>query len=39
VGLSLGPVMTFFFGDIYFQYHFNQIMLRKYEGRTGPMPA
>jgi GYF domain 2 len=39
VGLSLGPVMTFFFGDIYFQYHFNQIMRRKYEGRMGPMPA
>jgi hypothetical protein len=39
VGLSLGPVMTFFFGDIYFQYHFNQIMRRKYEGRMGPVPA
>lgn len=25
VGLSLGPVMTFFFGGLYFQYHFNRI--------------
>jgi GYF domain 2 len=33
VGLSLGVVMTFFFGDIYFQYHLNDIMRRKYAGR------
>ncbi len=25
IGLRLGPVMTFFFGGIYFQYHFNKI--------------
>ena len=25
IGLRLGPVMTFFFGDLYFQYHFNRI--------------
>ncbi len=25
IGLRLGPVMTFFFGSIYFQYHFNRI--------------
>ncbi len=25
IGLRLGPVMTFFFGDLYFQYHFNKI--------------
>jgi hypothetical protein len=25
VGLRLGPVMTFFFGGLYFQYHFNRI--------------
>jgi hypothetical protein len=25
IGLRLGPVMTFFFGGLYFQYHFNRI--------------
>jgi hypothetical protein len=25
LGLRLGPVMTFFFGGLYFQYHFNRI--------------
>lgn len=25
IGLRLGPVMTFFFGELYFQYHFNRI--------------
>lgn len=25
IGLRLGPIMTFFFGSLYFQYHFNQI--------------
>ena len=25
IGLRLGPVMTFFFGELYFQYHFNKI--------------
>lgn len=37
MGLSLGPVMTFFFGDIYFQYHLNDIMRRKYAARFGPV--
>jgi hypothetical protein len=39
MGLSLGVVMTFFFGDIYFQYHINNIMRRKYAGRLGPLSA
>ncbi|HEY0162003.1 MAG TPA: DUF4339 domain-containing protein [Edaphobacter sp.] len=25
IGLRLGPIMTFFFGSLYFQYHFNKI--------------
>lgn len=25
IGLRLGPIMTFFFGGLYFQYHFNKI--------------
>ncbi|MEG9437720.1 DUF4339 domain-containing protein [Edaphobacter sp. HDX4] len=25
IGLRLGPIMTFFFGGLYFQYHFNRI--------------
>lgn len=29
IGLSLSGVMTFFFGGIYFQYHFNQINREK----------
>jgi hypothetical protein len=29
MGLSLSGVMTFFFGGIYFQYHFNDIVRRK----------
>lgn len=37
MGLSLGPIMTFFFGDIYFQYHLNDIMRRKYAARFGPV--
>jgi hypothetical protein len=36
-GLRLSGVMTFFFGDIYFQYHLNQIMLRKRAFRAGPL--
>jgi hypothetical protein len=39
MGLSLSGVMTFFFGDIYFQYHFNDIMRRKYFARLGPLSA
>jgi hypothetical protein len=34
-GLVLGPVMTFFFGGIYFQYHLNAIMRRKQAARMG----
>jgi hypothetical protein len=29
VGLRLGPIMTFFFGGLYFQYHFNRINAMK----------
>ena len=29
MGLTLSGVMTFFFGDIYFQYHLNEIMRKK----------
>jgi len=25
ISLRLGPIMTFFFGGLYFQYHFNRI--------------
>jgi GYF domain 2 len=39
MGLSLGVIMTFFFGDIYFQYHLNEIMRRKYAGRLGSFSA
>jgi hypothetical protein len=39
MGLSLSGVMTFFFGDIYFQYHLNDIMRRKYAARLGPLSA
>jgi hypothetical protein len=33
VGLRLGPVMTFFFGGLYFQYHFNKINEMKQAAR------
>ena len=37
VGLRLGPVMTFFFGGIYFQYHINRINTIKQAARyRGP---
>jgi hypothetical protein len=39
MGLSLSGIMTFFFGDFYFQYHFNDIMRRKYAARLGPLPS
>jgi hypothetical protein len=39
MGLSLSGIMTFFFGDIYFQYHLNDIMRRKYAARLGPLSA
>lgn len=29
IGLRLGPIMTFFFGGLYFQYHFNRINAAK----------
>ena len=38
IGLALSGVMTFFFGDIYFQYHFNEIMRRK-RAAFGSLPA
>jgi hypothetical protein len=39
VGLRLNPVMTFFFGGIYFQYHLNRINALKQAARYGaPRP-
>ena len=40
VGLTLGGVMTFFFGGLYFQYHFNRINAIKQAARysAGAMP-
>lgn len=35
IGLRLGPVMTFFFGGLYFQYHFNRINQIKQAARYG----
>jgi GYF domain 2 len=35
VGLRLNPVMTFFFGGIYFQYHLNKINEMKQAARFG----
>lgn len=35
IGLTLSGVMTFFFGCIYFQYHFNEIVRRKNLARGG----
>jgi hypothetical protein len=35
VGLELNPVMTFFFGGLYFQYHINRIMTMKQAARYG----
>lgn len=35
VGLQLNPVMTFFFGGIYFQYHLNRINQMKQAARYG----
>jgi hypothetical protein len=35
IGLSLSGVMTFFFGEIYFQYHFNRINAIKRAYRLG----
>jgi hypothetical protein len=33
LGLRLGPIMTFFFGGLYFQYHFNRINEMKHAMR------
>lgn len=38
IGLSLGGVMTFFFGGLYFQYHLNRINERKRMARYGVTP-
>ena len=38
IGLRLGPVMTFFFGGLYFQYHLNRINEIKNALRYGNMP-
>ena len=35
VGLQLNPVMTFFFGGLYFQYHLNRINALKQAARYG----
>lgn len=35
IGLQLGPVMTFFFGSLYFQYHFSRINEMKRMARYG----
>jgi hypothetical protein len=35
IGVTLSGVMTFFFGCIYFQYHFNEIVRRKNFARGG----
>jgi GYF domain 2 len=39
MGLALSGVMTFFFADIYFQYHFNDIVRRKNAARTNLLSA
>jgi hypothetical protein len=39
IGLALSGVMTFFFADIYFQYHFNDIVRRKNAARTQLLSA
>ena len=35
IGLRLNPVMVFFFGGVYFQYHFNKIVALKQASRYG----
>ena len=39
IGLTLSGVMVFFFGDIYFQYKFNEIVRRKMFGGFNQLPA
>ena len=39
VGLQLNPVMTFFFGGLYFQYHINRINQIKQAARYGQARA
>ncbi len=36
IGLRLNPVMTFFFGGLYFQYHLTRIAAMKQAARLGP---
>jgi hypothetical protein len=38
LGLRLGGIMTFFFGGLYFQYHFNRLNLIKQTLRYRPTP-
>ncbi len=38
LGLHLGPIMTFFFGALYFQFHFNRINEIKRIARYGYRP-
>ena len=38
MGVSLNPILTFFFGELYFQYHFNEINRRKSLARMSAMP-
>ncbi len=39
MGLALSGAMTFFFGDVYFQYHFNDIVRRKNADRAMVLSA
>ena len=39
IGLQLGPIMTFFFGSIYFQYHFTRINEMKRMAAYGVPPV
>jgi len=39
MGVTLNGVMTFFFADLYFQYHFNEINRRKTLARMSGMPV
>jgi hypothetical protein len=39
IGLTLSPVMTFFFNTIYFQYHFNRINEAKQAAQYGATRA
>ena len=39
MGLLLSGIMTFFFGAVYFQYHFNDIVRRKDFDRMSFIPS